>query len=99
MSVESSRPVEEACFWLAARAPRAAQPPLVDAVEADVAIIGGGFTGLWTAIALTEAEPGLRVALIEQRRCGYGASGRNAGLLRPNIGDRPAKFLRMFHPP
>jgi glycine/D-amino acid oxidase-like deaminating enzyme len=81
VSVESSRPVEEACFWLAARAPRAAQPPLVDAVEADVAIIGGGFTGLWTAIALTEAEPGLRVALIEQRRCGYGASGRNAGLV------------------
>ena len=42
-------------------------------------IVGGGFTGLWTAIALLEADPGLRVTLLEMERVGFGASGRNGG--------------------
>ena len=44
-------------------------------------IVGGGFAGLWTAIQLTEREPGLRIALIEQDIAGGGASGRNGGFL------------------
>jgi glycine/D-amino acid oxidase-like deaminating enzyme len=45
----------------------------------DVAVIGGGFTGLWTAYFLKRAEPALRIALLERDVVGYGASGRNGG--------------------
>ncbi len=50
-------------------------------VSVDVAIVGGGFVGLWTAITLKELEPGLRVAVLEQARCGGGASGLNGGFV------------------
>lgn len=68
--------------WVA----RPAQPcaPLTGAVRADVVIIGGGFTGLSTALSLREA--GVDVALVEKDYCGMGASGRNAGHLTPTIG-------------
>ena len=52
----------------------------------DVAIVGAGFTGLWTAHALHEADPSLRIALIEQRFAGFGASGRNGGWLTGEFG-------------
>ncbi len=48
-------------------------------VSCDVAIVGGGFTGLWTAYALASADPSLRVTLLEAEICGFGASGRNGG--------------------
>ena len=47
--------------------------------RADVAILGGGFTGLWTALRLKELEPALDVAVVEKSFCGSGASGRNGG--------------------
>ena len=53
--------------------------PLVGAVEADVAIVGAGYTGLWTAYELLRAEPGIRVVLVEAKFAGYGPSGRNGG--------------------
>ena len=56
-------------------------PPLVSDVDADVAIVGGGFTGLWTALELKRASPATRVVLLEAARCGDGASGRNGGFL------------------
>jgi len=53
--------------------------PLRGAIRADVAIVGGGFTGLATAIAIARRQPGRRVVVLEGARCGYGASGRNGG--------------------
>lgn len=53
--------------------------PLVGPTSADVAIIGGGYTGLWTAIHLKEAEPSLDVVVLEAATVGHGASGRNGG--------------------
>jgi glycine/D-amino acid oxidase-like deaminating enzyme len=53
--------------------------PLRGAAKADVAIVGGGFTGLATAIAIARRQPGRRVVVLEGARCGYGASGRNGG--------------------
>jgi glycine/D-amino acid oxidase-like deaminating enzyme len=50
-------------------------------VTADVCIVGGGYTGLWTALALKEREPSLRVVLVEAEVCGAGPSGRNGGFL------------------
>jgi glycine/D-amino acid oxidase-like deaminating enzyme len=60
---------------------QAAAPELAGETEADVAVIGGGYTGLWTALALREREPGLRVVVLERERCGLGPSGRNGGFL------------------
>ncbi|MDB6008481.1 MAG: dependent oxidoreductase [Gammaproteobacteria bacterium] len=50
-------------------------------LSVDVAVIGGGFVGLWTAITLKELEPQLRVAIFERNRCGSGASGLNGGFV------------------
>lgn len=52
---------------------------LQGAVEADVVIVGGGYTGLWTAYHLAEARPDFRIVVVEAEFCGYGASGRNGG--------------------
>jgi glycine/D-amino acid oxidase-like deaminating enzyme len=65
-------------FWLEAD-PYTAGLPLAGEVSTDIAIIGGGFTGLWTAYFLLRAQPALKVAVIEREVVGYGASGRNGG--------------------
>jgi glycine/D-amino acid oxidase-like deaminating enzyme len=52
---------------------------LVEAVRADVCIVGGGYTGLWTALRITELEPAASVVLVEADICGGGPSGRNGG--------------------
>jgi gamma-glutamylputrescine oxidase len=59
------------------------QRPLDYALDCDVAVIGGGFTGL--SAALTCAEKGLKVALVEAQSIGFGASGRNGGQLIPGL--------------
>jgi glycine/D-amino acid oxidase-like deaminating enzyme len=56
--------------------PRAA---LSGDTEVDVAIVGAGFTGLWTAYYLHAADPTLRIAVLEKEIAGFGASGRNGG--------------------
>ncbi|MED5611002.1 FAD-dependent oxidoreductase [Pseudomonas sp. JH-2] len=53
--------------------------PLQQDTRADVCIVGGGYTGLWTAIQLKEQNPGLDVVIVEADICGAGASGRNGG--------------------
>src|SRR5689334_16718429 len=55
------------------------RPALHGTIDADVAIIGGGYCGLSTALYLKRAQPGLRVVVLERAVCGYGASGRNGG--------------------
>jgi len=55
------------------------RPPLRGDVDVDVAIVGGGYTGLWTARELLRRDPHLRVCVLEARVCGFGASGRNGG--------------------
>jgi glycine/D-amino acid oxidase-like deaminating enzyme len=55
------------------------RPPLPGDRDADVAIVGAGFTGLWTALYLARADPSLRIAVVEAETAGFGASGRNGG--------------------
>lgn len=55
------------------------RPALPGDREADVAVVGAGYTGLWTAYYLLEADPSLRVVVLEAETAGYGASGRNGG--------------------
>ena len=57
----------------------APRDPLDADAECDVAVVGGGFTGLWTAYSVALAEPALRVRVVEAETCGFGASGRNGG--------------------
>jgi glycine/D-amino acid oxidase-like deaminating enzyme len=57
----------------------APRPPLPGDTEADVAIVGAGLTGLWTAYHLHRLAPGLRVLVLEREIAGFGASGRNGG--------------------
>src|SRR5690348_1502804 len=72
-------------FWYAAGDPGPARQPLTGRVVADVAIVGGGFTGLWTAIRPLEADPGLRVVVLEADRIAEGASGRNGGFCAASL--------------
>jgi glycine/D-amino acid oxidase-like deaminating enzyme len=66
-------------FWLDQLGSRPSRPALAGDREADVCIVGGGFTGLWTAYELKRAEPSLDVVVVEARQVGFGASGRNGG--------------------
>lgn len=72
-------------WWTALGGPPVPRPPLPGSLSADVAIVGAGFTGLWTAYYLKKAQPSLRIAVVEQRHAGYGASGRNGGWLTNSI--------------
>jgi glycine/D-amino acid oxidase-like deaminating enzyme len=67
-------------FWLETAGDQLRpRPALIQSAEADVAILGGGYTGLWTAYYLLRENPGLRVAVVEKEIAGFGASGRNGG--------------------
>jgi len=59
--------------------PLTARPALAGDTDVDVAIVGGGYTGLWTAYSLLQADPTIRVLVIERQVVGFGASGRNGG--------------------
>ena len=65
--------------------PLQARPSLQAQVRADVAIIGAGYTGLWTAYYLKRQAPQLRVVIVEAETAGFGASGRNGGWLMGNL--------------
>jgi NADPH-dependent 2,4-dienoyl-CoA reductase/sulfur reductase-like enzyme len=58
-------------------------------VDCDVAVVGGGFVGLWTAYSLARADPSLRIVLVEAEIAGYGAAGRNAGFVCGHRGRGP----------
>jgi glycine/D-amino acid oxidase-like deaminating enzyme len=66
-------------WWDGQPHPIGLRPPLPGDIEVDVAVVGGGLTGLWTAYYLSEAEPTLRIAVLEADAVGFGASGRNGG--------------------
>ncbi|MFF9770549.1 NAD(P)/FAD-dependent oxidoreductase [Streptomyces sp. NPDC014636] len=75
-------------FWYADDGLPAVREPLSGDASADVVIVGGGYTGLWTAYYLKKAAPFLRITVLEQKFCGYGASGRNGGWLYNGIAGR-----------
>ena len=89
------QPIEHACYWLATREPVAPSPLERDA-RTDIAIIGGGLTGLWTALFIKELSPETDVAIVEAQSVGYGASGRNAGMLSETIDHTHALAIQHF---
>ncbi len=82
-------------YWLRGEAPPAG-PTLDNDTSADVAIIGGGFTGLWTALALTDTDPTLRVVVLEAEIVAFGASGRNGGFCEASLTHGLANGIRHF---
>jgi glycine/D-amino acid oxidase-like deaminating enzyme len=78
-------PFTEKSYWLSTR-PYAPGPPLAGDLDVDVAVIGAGYTGLTSSYFIKEAEPGLKVALLEADVVGWGASGRNGGFSMTKIG-------------
>lgn len=71
----------------------ARRAPLPGDTDADVVIIGAGYTGLWTAYYLKKANPGLDIAIIEREWAGFGASGRNGGWLSGGFAWSRDKYL------
>ncbi|GAA1504296.1 glycine/D-amino acid oxidase-like deaminating enzyme [Agromyces terreus] len=72
-------------FWLQQVGLPSPRPALPGDLYADVAIVGAGYTGLWAAYYLKRDRPDLRVAVIERRFAGFGASGRNGGWLTNSV--------------
>jgi glycine/D-amino acid oxidase-like deaminating enzyme len=96
-----ARPGGRRSWWLreslAAEAPSLrddAAPPFAGTGRAHVAILGGGYTGLWTALRLTELAPGARIVVLERDICGGGASGRNGGFVTAWWDELPALVER-----
>jgi glycine/D-amino acid oxidase-like deaminating enzyme len=73
----------EVSFWQAVLPAPPPRAPLAGDRDADVCIVGAGYTGLWTAYHLKRARPDLDVVVLERERVGFGASGRNGGWLTP----------------
>jgi glycine/D-amino acid oxidase-like deaminating enzyme len=88
--------IEQSCYWFATRSQFVPAPLLEGDQSADVAIVGGGFTGLWTALFVKQLDPSVNVSVVEQGCVGYGASGRNAGIISASIDHSHALAVTHF---
>ena len=92
--IENERAALADSLWTATANPAPDCPPLIGTAEADVVIIGGGFTGLTAALHLAEA--GQSVVLLEAETPGWGASGRNGGQVNPALKPNPDDIVARF---
>ncbi len=74
----------QSVFWIE-DAPGDAYPTLSGDLSCDLAVVGGGYSGLWTALLAKRENPGARVVLLEGRRIGWAASGRNGGFCEASL--------------
>ena len=72
------------------------RPALRGTIDADVAILGAGYTGLWTAYELLRRDPSLKVVLLEREIAGFGASGRNGGWVASGLNASSDRLTRHF---
>jgi glycine/D-amino acid oxidase-like deaminating enzyme len=84
---------EVSFWWKDAGGRPAYRAPLPGPLDVDVCIVGGGYTGLWTAYYLKQAQPGLSVAILEREFAGYGSSGRNGGQLSGGMSWNRGRYL------
>jgi len=84
-------------FWLdSVEESLAPRPALQQSQDVDIAILGAGYSGLWTAYYLLREQPGLKVAIVEREIAGYGASGRNGGWCSSRFPVTPRMLARRF---
>ena len=83
-------------WWSQLDGPVTARRALTTHIDVDVCIIGGGYTGLWTARELKRRDPNLRIAILEKSVCGYGASGRNGGWVSALFPVSAEKIIQNF---
>ena len=81
-------------FWIADAGNPAVLPALEGDQTADLVVVGGGYTGLWTAWHALVADPEARVIVLEAGRCGHGPSGRNGGFVTGMALSLPALTAR-----
>ena len=81
---EALRDTRQSVFWLD-DAPGTRFPPLTRDHHTDLVIVGGGYTGLWTAIRAKERDPHRRVTVLEAKTIGWAASGRNGGFVEESV--------------
>ena len=86
-------------FWWQQVGLPAQRPALPGDREIDVAIVGGGYTGLWTAYALKREQPDLRIAVLEQRFAGYGAFEQIAVAMDGSVAGEQGKGRLVSKPP
>ena len=83
-------------FWLDRPDAPPARAPLRGEVACDLAVVGGGFSGLWTALLAKEADPERTVVLVEGRQVGWAASGRNGGFCEASLTHGPVNGRERF---
>jgi glycine/D-amino acid oxidase-like deaminating enzyme len=83
-------------FWLDSLPRRATGEPLSETIDADLCVVGGGYTGLWAALRAKAENPEREVVLLEAMSCGAGASGRNGGFLDASLTHGLSNGLRRF---
>ena len=83
-------------FWLDNPLAPASEPHLVGHADADLVIVGGGFSGLWAAILAKQANPGRDVVIIEAGKVGHGASGRPGGIVSTSVMHGLSNANRIF---
>ncbi|WP_314149596.1 FAD-dependent oxidoreductase [uncultured Leifsonia sp.] len=77
-------PTRQGVYWIE-DAPGDPYPHLTGDISCDLAVVGGGYSGLWTALLAARENPGARVVLLEGRRIGWAASGRNGGFCEASL--------------
>jgi glycine/D-amino acid oxidase-like deaminating enzyme len=95
-SAAALRDAESTPFWLDNPATPSPSPPFTGFDECDLAVIGGGFTGLWTALLAVERDPATRVVVLEAGRVGWQGSGRNGGFCMSTLTHGAANGLAKF---
>lgn len=96
-SPRSGTAYRDLSYWFDTLPEPARQRPGLDAdLEVDVAIVGAGYTGLWTAYYLAKMNPSIRVAVLERETAGFGASGRNGGWCSAMFATSSSKLIRIY---
>ncbi len=85
IAIDAVKDAERSVFWLDRPERPAASPPVTEDIDADLVIVGAGFTGLWTAIVANDVDPDRDIVVVERTRVADGGTGRNGGFVAASI--------------